>query len=161
MPLDQAGCASKISNAMNEVTNGSFTADFAKAYNDYAKGGVVFGAVNSGGNEALIKSALESVTASPASIDILASAFAGFWATVAITGDGANGGAIVSVVNDAAAKKPLFKAAIIGSINTSESKPYYLNFIAQIETVVTGIIWTVTEDMPPDGTPKIFPETIV
>jgi len=160
MPLDSAACADKLAQAMVKVAGGTFAADFAKAYNDYAKGGVILGAVNTGGDESLLKTALESITASPAAVDTLAAAFSAYWATVALVGDGSHGGAPISVVNDAAAKTALFKAAIVGSMGVTEAKPYYLNFITQLESVVTGIVWTVTEAMPPVPTPTPFPEVI-
>lgn len=139
--------------------SGTFPADFATAYDDYAALGIVLGADNTGGNKSFIETALENGVDTAG----LAQAFADYWATVALDpGDPAHGGtAVVSVVNDAATKVALFEAAISASITDVESKPWFSVFVNNIQTMaVSTIVWTVTELMPPAATPTPFPEVI-
>lgn len=142
---------------------GDFPADFADAYNAYAMDGVVPGAQNNGGDASIIEGALRAITSVPASVTDLATALANYWATVAVDpGDPAHGGtAVASVENNAATLIPAFTAAITASITSAEDKPWYGSFVSNVQTMaVTQIIWTVTELMPPAGTPVAFPEAI-
>ena len=159
MSLDASSCAAAISDAFIEAAAGGFHADFAKAYDAYAKKGLALGVVNTGGDASIIELALASTGPLEPSVDILANGLAGYWATVGLSGDGAHGGAPVSVVNNAMTLVPAFAAAITASIDPSaESKPYFEKFILNIEAVVKTIIWTVIEAMPPLATPTPFPE---
>lgn len=145
---------------------GTFPVDFATAYDDYATTGLVLGATNVGGAKDIISDFLDSAkSAGVANVTMFATALASYWATVALVpGPPMHGGtATVSVVNDASAHVSDFEAAILASMTTTESKPYYLNFINNIQTMaVAKIIWTVTELIPTPGgpVPTPFPETI-
>lgn len=140
---------------------GDYPALFAAGYKEYAEQGIVLGADNSGSDESIIEFAIGKTT----TVTELATAFANYWATVAILpGTPAHGGiSVVSVVNDAATRVSSFEAAIEASMTTKESKPYFYNLVNNIETMaVSTIIWTVTEMMPTTPpSPSPFPETIL
>ena len=139
-------------------STGNYPSSFAAGYKEYAEQGIVLGADNSGGNESIIRAALGKNT----TVTELATAFANYWATVAVLpGDPAHGGtSVISVVNDATTRVSAFEAAIVASITSTESKPYFFNFVNNIETMaVSTIIWTVTELMS-SGSSSSFPETI-
>lgn len=133
---------------------------FAEAYQKYAERGIVLGAENSESDASILEAALGRNI----SVNDLATAFANYWSTVAVVpGVPAHGGMrVISVINDAVAKIPLFRAAIRSSITSTESKPYFFNFINNIETIaVSNIVWTVTELMPGSPpSPSPFPELI-
>lgn len=143
-------------------TESTFPDDFAHGYNEYAKTGLVLGALNEGGDKSTLADFLSS---DDMNIDTFALALANFWATVAVTpGVPTHGGtAVISVVNDASSKVSLFKDAINASLTDQEMKPYYNHFIKNIEDIaVSQIIWTVTEMMPTTPpAPVPFPESIV
>lgn len=142
--------------------NPDFPGAFANAYDAYAGAGVVAGAVNSGGQAAILKAAVAAVDSSSNTIDLLAQALAGYWATVALEpGAPSHGGvAVVSVVNDAAAQIGAFRAAITASITDQISKPYFLDFISNVQGIgVAAVTWMVTEQFP-DGSNVTFPVKI-
>lgn len=129
---------------------GDYPVEWAKAYNAYAKLGLVLGAVNTGGDTSILEDFMRGVDGTAGSIDGFAAALAAYWSAVAITsGAPSHGGtAVISVVNDAASKESAFKSAILASITASEGKPYFSALISNIEAVVKTIVWTVTEMMP-------------
>lgn len=138
-----------------------YPSDFADAYDDYATLGVVPGATNAGGTKSLIETAMNSISGNTiANATILGTAFANYWATVAIIpGTPAHGGSsVISVVNNAATLSAAFTAAIIASITASSQYPYFETFLDNIEGVVSTIVWIVTELIV--ITPTAFPETI-
>lgn len=144
-----------------------FQEDWAEGYDEYAKDGVVLGADNVGGDVSILVSALNSVKGQyPSygnSIDILANGLAQYWATVAVeNGTPAHGGTeVLSVVNNAATLAPAFKAAITSSVTQSRSEPFFKVFVDNVESVVSTIVYTVTELMPTTPpSPSVFVETI-
>lgn len=175
MALNPASAAAAISAAYQDASGidasgnptgampaGNYPADFASAYNDYAMAGVVPGAENTGGDASILEAALTSATSSPATITTLATAFANYWATVAIDpGTPAHGGvSVVSVSNNAATLAALFEAAINASITDEDSSPWFETFISNVQDMaVANIVWTVTELIPP-AVPTPFTEVI-
>lgn len=189
MALDPSKCAKDITAAylpfvgLDEYGNnwptgedappaperGNFAKGFAKAYNDYAKSGKILGALNTGGDSSIIENYLISLD--PEQVEVVpedpvaafAQALADFWATVGVDpGEVAHGGTAVSKVeNDASSLTEAFKAAILMSLTTEEKKPYFYHLINNIEAVaLSQIVWTVTELMPPTGSPTAFEESI-
>lgn len=142
--------------------NSTFAADFAGAYNEYVMGGMVPGTVNSGGDVSILEAALDGKETSPAKLGL---AFANYWNTVCVTpGAPMHGGvSVVSSINNATSLASAFTSAIQASLTTKESKPYYLKFVQNIETMaVLKIQWTITE-MVVVGTsvvPIAFPDSI-
>ena len=140
---------------------GDYPASFAAGYDDYAKQGVVPGAANTGGDIGI----LDAVLRSDGNITVtsFAQAFVDYWSTVAVEpGNPVHGGTeVVSVTNNAVSLVSLFEQAIHSSLTTQESKPYFYQFISNLQAAVTQIVWTVTEIMP--GAPPYeqdFPEAI-
>lgn len=148
----------------NQPQQGDYPKAFAESYNDYAKAGEVLGATNEGGDASILEGFMRGVSgASGADVQNFAQALADFWSTVAVTpGAPSHGGTAVSKVeNDAADLVNAFEAAIMASITTEEKKPYFYHLINNIESIaVSQIVWTVTELMPPSGSPSAFPEGI-
>lgn len=144
---------------------GDYPAAFATGYNDYAKEGIVLGADNSGGNKSIIEDFMRGVSSRSQTITDFAQALADYWSTVALAnGLPMHGGIeVVSISNDAASHVANFEAAILASITQTESKPYFHQFVSNIETMaVRQIIWTVTELMPGSPpSPASFPESIL
>lgn len=176
--LNASQCAENITNAYlpaagltangepsTEPPTGDYPAAFAAAYNNYAKKGIVLGATNNGGDATIIEMFMRGVSSRSQTITDFAQALAEYWATVAITpGLPAHGGIeVVSVSNNALSHYADFEAAIRASITQTESKPYFHQFVSNIETMaVRKIIWTVTELMPGSPpTPVSYPEPIL
>lgn len=138
--------------------------DFAVAYDTYARQGEVLGAINEGGNPAILANFLRSIPGdSPATVRAFAQAFANYWSEVCITpGSPAHGGtSVIEVTNNALDLVAAFEAAIRTSLTTQEMKPYFYHFINNLEAIaVSQIVWTITEAMPPSGSPASFPEGI-
>lgn len=157
--LDSAG------KPNGNLPTGDYPAAFATGYNDYAKEGTVLGAENSGGNKSIIENFMRGVSSRSQTITDFAQALANYWATVAVaTGLPMHGGTeVISVSNDAASHLADFEAAIRASITQTESKPYFHQFVSNIETMaVRKIIWTVTELMPSTPpAPMVFFEGIL
>lgn len=96
--------------------------------------------------------------------------FATYWDTVFVGGPQAGGPPmhggikIVDVYNDAASKQPAFEAAIrahVRRLGSMQTKPYFKEFIDDIEKVVKTITWYIVELMAgPPMEEKIFPEKI-
>lgn len=142
-----------------------FPAGFAEGYDAYAKDGLVLGAENEGGEKIILEDFLRSgFPNSPATTLLFATAFAEYWDTVAVSpGTPSHGGiATVSVTNDALDYIALFEAAILASLSSIKSTPFFLNLITNIEEIaVSAITWTVTETvLTPAPKPIPFPEKI-
>lgn len=170
MSLNASGCASDLwvllqgcaalnsdgsPKPMGTQPVGDYALGFATIYNDYAKGGVIAGAMNSGGDASIIEAATRRESAlDPADY---AMALAQFWSTVGIDpGSPAHGGSsVASVTNNAMAQVGAFLSAIQASMTTEEKKPYYLHYIQNLENAVKSITWQVTEIMP-GGSPSTF-----
>lgn len=137
---------------------GDYPASFAAAYDAYVQEGVVPGAENTGGNINILDAVLRS--GGNISVNTLAQAFADYWATVAVTpGDPAHGGTtVVSVTNNASSMISVFAQAIQSSLTSVESKPYFHQFISNLQGAAQQIVWTVTELVA--GSSQSFPETI-
>lgn len=145
--------------------SGDYPSAFAAGYDNYAKEGIVLGAENNGGTKMIIETFLRGVSSRSQTITDFAQALAEYWATVAITpGLPAHGGIeVVSISNDALSHVADFETAIRASITQTESKPYFHQFVSNIETMaVRKIIWTVVELMPGSPpSPTSFPEGIL
>lgn len=140
----------------------TFAADFASAYDDYAKDGEVLGALNVGGDTGTIQSLLEGINSDTGiDIDEFAQAFADYWSGVAVeNGTPSHGGvSVVSVENDCASKASEIASAIRAEVTDQDTKPYYENLINAIQSVIETSEWTVKEKMS-DGSEVDFPETI-
>lgn len=172
MALDPSSCAADIWSAYQSAAGldsegkpsgaaaapDAFPADFAGAYDDYARAGVVPGATTGDEDPGPIEEALGDQV----DLDTLAQAFADYWATVLLVpGEPAHGGVLVtSVANDAAGQSAAFKSAIEVSITSKASTPYFEAFIANIEAMgVAAITWTIVEQFS-DGSTQTFTETV-
>lgn len=133
-----AAIAAAYSGAIQFPPTGDYPLEFATAYDQYAAGGVVPGAVNSGGALQGLEAELIAAPTTPAR---LGKALADYWATVALTPDSGN----TNVINDALAKESLFVSAVQASLTASESNPPFEQFIRNVETTaVKSVVWTVT-----------------
>lgn len=149
--------------ATGQPSTGDYPNLFATAYDNYAAQGVVLGADNSGRSPIILENFLRTGLAGASQpVTEFATVLAEYWATVAVQpGTPAHGGtAVVSVSNDAMTHIPEFEAAILASMTATESKPWFENFVQNVETIaVANIIWTVTELLPP-AVPTPFTEAI-
>ncbi len=147
MSLNPSSCASAINAAITSYIStypsGNFPSAFASAYKSYSQAGVVIGASGGTENEGILSSVLSSGDDFITDAEF-GQALADYWATVKLI---PSGGA-VSVSNNASSKVGAFTAAINASYTTSDSSPYYLNFITNIENVAKTIIWTVVYPNP-------------
>jgi hypothetical protein len=140
----------------------TYPSDFANGYNTYGLDGIVLGGLNSGGDT----SQIEAILSGGKQVDVteFAQAFSDYWATVCIDpGVPSHGGmSVISSINNADTLVSLFVDAITASITNVESKPYFYNFIKNIEDIaVKQIQWTITELMPGSPPyPAVFIETI-
>lgn len=164
MALDAATGAASLYAAYAPIVTGvtvDYAPLFATEYDTYAAGGVVPGAVNTGGTAALLEAFVAGVVSGPTVIDDFADALAQYWATVAIApGSPAHGGSsVVSVTNDAASQTAAFKSAIEATITAADTPPYFQSLYANIESIgLAAVTWTVTELI--SGTPTAFQESI-
>lgn len=145
MSLNSTQCAANIfegyqSVIAQEVTD--FPLAFANAYHDYASLGVIPGAVSGGGDKGIIETFMRSVTSTPSMVDDMAQMFADYWAGVGLVPAPPN----VSSVNNSSSLFSSYRQAIINSITQSDTQPYFNHFIANIETVVKSITWTITDN---------------
>jgi hypothetical protein len=145
MSLDFAACAAAINdryqNAITFPRTGDYPSEFAGAYEDYAKAGVVNGAVNSGGAFAIIESALRRAPLTP---EELGTAFAEYWATIALAPEPPN----LSVTNNAVAVTPAFIEAVRKSIRDTRSVPFFEEFIENVEAAAKTITWVIVPPPP-------------
>lgn len=150
MALVPSNCASDIYDQYSLIIQPPFDVSgypdaFATAYDDYASLGVVSGAISGGGDKSIISNAWSG----PLTVTTLGTALANYWATVALTPAPPN----ISSVNNATSLTSSFIAAITSSLRDTESTPYFLEFVSNVETVVKSIQWTITP--PPPGTPFV------
>ncbi len=146
MSLNASSCASSINSANDAAIaswpSSGFPAAFAAAYKTYSNAGVVVGTANGSENEGIISSFLAS--GDFVTDEEFGQMLADYWGTVKLI----PAGGAVSVSNNASSKVGAFTAAITASYSTTESTPYYLNFISNIEEVAKTIIWTVVYPNP-------------
>lgn len=149
MSLNASSCASAINTAANNTyssyPSSSFPTDFASIYKSYSQAGVLSAAGGAAGSEnsGIISSYLNSFT-SATNEDAFAQMLADYWATCMLIPSAGS----ISVSNNAASKVSAFKSAILASITTTESTPYYQTFITNIENVVKTIQWTCIKPNP-------------
>jgi hypothetical protein len=123
------------------VPAGDYPADFATAYDEYAKQGVVVGAINLGGDKSIIENCLRNGFSGSGMVIQLAEALRDYWATVALI----PAPGFVSVSNDAMSilLYPFWIMAVEASITGSESKPYFSDFISNVQSIaVEQVTWT-------------------
>ena len=149
MSLNASSCASNLYNnllsAYASYPARTFPASFASTYKAYSQAGVLSagGGIAGSEDESILSSFLssfESATTSTA----FAQALADYWSTCLLT---PSGGSVV-VTNNASTKVSAFKAAIEASITDIDTKPYYLNFITNIQNVAKTIQWTCVKPFP-------------
>ena len=141
----------------------SVASQLAKAYDDYAKGGVILGAdLSAGGDKSLLESACSVCEPSSGTAANMATMLCAYWQGLPKPGIPSHGGvAVVSVVPTFAAAQPAVLAAITGCITTQEVQKPYKKLFGAIEKVLKTAICTVTETMPTTPpSPSPFPETL-
>ena len=141
----------------------SVASQLAKAYDDYAKGGVILGAdLSAGGDKSLLESAFTVCEPSSGTVANMATMLCAYWQGLPKPGIPSHGGvAVVSVVPTFAAAQPAVLAAITGCITTQEVQKPYKKLFGAIENVLKTAICTVTETMPTTPpSPSPFPETL-
>ena len=141
----------------------SVASQLAKAYDDYAKGGVILGAdLSAGGDKSLLESAFTVCEPSSGTAANMATMLCAYWQGLPKPGIPSHGGvAVVSVVPTFAAAQPAVLAAITGCITTQEVQKPYKKLFGAIENVLKTAICTVTETMPTTPpSPSPFPETL-
>jgi len=137
------------------VFNNTYHEMFATNYDDYAQPGIVLGATNVGGTKSIISNWMLSMETGD-NIRRFAEILAEYWDTVALVpGPPMHGGiSTVSVVNDALSQVDAFEAAIIASIRDTESTPWFLEFVTNVQNIgVAAVTWTVVELMPTGAGP--------
>lgn len=150
MSLNALSCASAINTAMNSYLgsypSGNFASAFVSAYKAYSQAGVLSagGGVAGTEDDSILTNFFNSFS-SDTTDAAFGAVMAQYWSTCLLT---PSGGAI-AVVNDGASKAAAFTAAITSSYSTTDSQPYYLNFIQNIENVAKTIVWTATLPLPP------------
>lgn len=147
MSLNPASCASAISAAITSYIDtypsGNFATAFASAYKTYSQAGSVAGATSGTEDQSILEAVLSGGDDYITDVEF-GQALADYWATcLLIPASGA-----ISVSNNASSKVGAFTAAINASYTTTDSQPYYLNFITNIENVAKTIIWTVVYPNP-------------
>ena len=141
----------------------SVVSQLAKAYDDYAKGGVILGAdLSAGGDKSLLESAFTVCEPSSGTAANMATMLCAYWQGLPKPGIPSHGGvAVVSVVPTFAAAQSAVLAAITGCITTQEVQKPYKKLFGAIENVLKTAICTVTETMPTTPpSPSPFPETL-
>lgn len=147
MALNSSSCAAEISAAYQPAQQqlpNSYQAEFASAYHDYATAGVIAGAVSGGGDASIIEDFMNGVSSDPATVVKFAQALADYWSGVGLVPAPPN----LASVNNAASKVPAFTAAILTTITTSDTQPYFKTLIDNTEAVAKTIIWTITPPPP-------------
>lgn len=150
MSLNASGCASAINAAMNSYLSsypaGNFATAFVGAYKAYSQAGVLSagGGVAGTEDDSILLSFFNSFS-SDTTDAAFGAALASYWSTCLLS---PSGGA-VSLTNDGGSKAAAFTAAITASYRTTDTSPYYLQFIQAIEDVVKTIQWTVVLPSPP------------
>lgn len=146
-------------NAVPPPGSNQFMVDFADAYNGYALGGVIAGAIHGAEDKSILN--IEVVGDSEGDNLTLATALANYWATVLVEpGDASHGGVeVTGVENNAAAFVGDFETAIRGSRTQSPVEPPFTTLIEAVAGVVNQITWTITE-VDADGEVIIETESI-
>ncbi len=150
MSLNASGCASAINAAMDSYLTtypaGNFATAFVSAYKAYSQAGVLSagGGVAGTENDSILLDFFNSFS-SDTTDEAFGAALASYWATCLLS---PSGGA-VSLTNNGGSKSAAFTAAITASYKTTDSQPYYLDFIQAIEDVAKTIVWTVVLPAPP------------
>ena len=141
----------------------SVAPQLAKAYDDYAKGGIILGAdLSAGGDKSLLESAFSVLDPSSGTPANMAAKLCAYWQGLPKPGIPSHGGvAVVSVVPTFAAAQAGVLAAIMACVTTKEVKKPYKKLFGDIETVLKTAVCTVTETMPTTPpSPSPFPETL-
>lgn len=150
MSLSASSCASAINSAIDgyitTYPSGNFTTAFVSAYKAYSQAGMLSagGGVAGSEDDSILTNFFNSFS-SDTTDAAFGAVMAQYWSTCLLV---PSGGAI-GVVNNAASKASAFTAAITASYSTTDSQPYYLNFIQNLEDVAKTIQWTVTLPTPP------------
>lgn len=141
----------------------SVAPQLAKAYDDYAKGGIILGAdLSAGGDKSLLESAFSVLDPSSGTPANMAAKLCAYWQGLPKPGIPSHGGvAVVSVVPTFAAAQAGVLAAIKACVTTNEVQKPYKKLFGDIETVLKTAVCTVTETMPTTPpSPSPFPETL-
>lgn len=152
---------SRIVNAADGKT--SVAPQLAKAYDDYAKGGIILGAdLSAGGDKSLLESAFSVLAPSSGTPANMAAKLCAYWQGLPKPGIPSHGGvAVVSVVPTFPAAQAGVLAAIMACVTTNEVQKPYKKLFGDIETVLKTAVCTVTETMPTTPpSPSPFPETL-
>lgn len=141
----------------------SVAPQLAKAYDDYAKGGIILGAdLSTGGDKSLLESAFSVLDPSSGTPANMAAKLCAYWQGLPKPGIPSHGGvAVVSVVPTFAAAQAGVLVAITACITTNEVQKPYKKLFGDIEAVLKTAVCTVTETMPTTPpSPSPFPETL-
>ena len=141
----------------------SVAPQLAKAYDDYAKGGIILGAdLSAGGDKSLLESAFSVLDPSSGTPANMAAKLCAYWQGLPKPGIPSHGGvAVVSVVPTFVAAQAGVLAAIMACVTTNEVQKPYKKLFGGIETVLKTAVCTVTETMPTTPpSPSPFPETL-
>lgn len=141
----------------------SVAPQLAKAYDDYAKGGIILGAdLSTGGDKSLLESAFSVLDPSSGTPANMAAKLCAYWQGLPKPGIPSHGGvAVVSVVPTFAAAQAGVLVAVMACITTNEVQKPYKKLFGDIEAVLKTAVCTVTETMPTTPpSPSPFPETL-
>lgn len=141
----------------------SVAPQLAKAYDDYAKGGVILGAdLSAGGDKSLLESAFTVLDPSSGTPANMAAKLCAYWQGLPKPGIPSHGGvAVVSVIPTFTAIQAAVLAVIMACVTTREVQKPYKKLFGDIETVLKTAVCTVTETMPTTPpSPAAFPETL-
>lgn len=145
-----------LSNEFERIVKGAdgkknVAPDLAKAYNKYAKGGTIAGAIlTAGGDVSLLESAFTTDN-TEATITNMAAKICAFWDGVPKPGVPSHGGTVVASV---APTFSLMTVAVADAIKSCITKK-------AIENVLKTATVTITETMPTTPpSPGTFPETL-
>lgn len=128
----------------------SVAPQLAKAYDDYAKRGVILGAdLSAGGDLSLLESAFTVLDPSGGTASNMAAKLCAYWQGLPKPGIPSHGGvSVVSVVPTFEALQLTVFAAISGCITDREFQKPYKRLFGAVEDVLKTAICTVTETMP-------------
>jgi len=151
----------KLLAEMPIKSNADIAKDLAAAYHGYAQQATLPGAdCSAGGTLALLEAAFITDNSGLVPGNI-AQGICDYWSSITATGAPAHGGtAVVSVAINGGAVLASMVAAITGVITTAAVPDAWLAFYQATESVVKTIPCTITELMPPSGTPTPFAEVI-
>ena len=141
----------------------SVAPQLAKAYDDYAKGGVILGAnLSAGGDKSLLESAFSVLDPSSGTPANMAAKLCAYWQGLPKPGIPSHGGvAVVSVIPTFTAFQAAVLAVIMACVTTKEVEKPDKKLFGDIETVLKTAVCTVTETMPTTPpSPSPFPETL-